>query len=71
MKSPIISRFIDHWVENVQRLRVLVIAIAFLISGYSIYYVKNHIGMSTDTTDMLSEELSWRQLDIEYERIGH
>lgn len=69
MKLPIITRFIDHWVEIVQRLRVLVIAIALLISGYSIYYVKNHIGMSTDTTDMLSEELSWRQLDIEYDRV--
>lgn len=69
MKSAIISRFIDHWVEYVQRLRFLVIAIAIVISGYSIYYVKNHIGMSTDTTDMLSEELSWRQLDIEYDRV--
>ncbi len=69
MKIPLISRLIDHWVELVQRLRFVVIALALAICGYSIYFIINHIGMSTDTKDMLSEDLSWRQLDIEYERV--
>ncbi len=69
MKIPLISRLIDHWVELVQRLRVVVISVALVTCGFSIYFIINHIGMSTDTKDMLSEDLSWRQLDIEYERV--
>jgi len=35
----------------------------------SVFYIKDNLGMSTSTTNMLSEELHWRKLDIEYERL--
>ena len=64
-----IERIIFLWVQFIERNRIAIIfgILAFTIA--SVFYIKNNLGMSTDTTDMLSEKLHWRQLDSEYEKL--
>ncbi len=52
----------------VERLRFPIVVL-FLISsiGAGLYTV-NNLGMNTDTREMLSPELPWRQLDLNYEK---
>ena len=56
------------WIDFVQAQSRLVLIITLLLAGLAFYYTSNNLGMNTDTRDMLSEELAWRQLDLEYER---
>ena len=55
-------KFIEHY-----RLSVIIGICALTIA--SVFYIKDNLDMSTSTTDMLSEDLNWRKLDIEYERL--
>lgn len=71
MTSPIRKlalHFLAVWVDIVQRFSALVILLALLIAGLSLNYTTNNLGMNTDTKDMLSPELEWRKLDLEYEK---
>jgi uncharacterized protein len=55
-------------VELVQRKRIAIIFAYIALIVFSLFYIKDNLGVNTDTTDMLSPELSWRKLDIEYEK---
>ncbi len=57
-----------HWMQLVERYRISIIFVFIALTIFSIFYIKDNLGISTDTTDMLSEELAWRKLDIEYEK---
>jgi hypothetical protein len=59
---------IINWVQLVERYRIALIISFTALTIFSIFYIKDHLGVNTDTTDMLSEELAWRKLDIEYEK---
>ncbi len=57
------------WTRLVQRAGpaapVMVLVLAFFAGRYAL----DNLGMNTDTRDMLSAELPWRQLDREYETL--
>lgn len=63
-----VDRMIVSWVQLVERYRIAIIIAFITLTIFSIFYIKDNLGVSTDTTDMLSEELAWRKLDIEYEK---
>ena len=63
-----IDQMIINWVQLVERYRIALIISFTALTIFSIFYIKDHLGVNTDTTDMLSEELAWRKLDIEYEK---
>lgn len=48
--------------------RVPIVILAVIVTFLSLIYIKDNLGMNTSTRDMLSPELPWRQLDLEYER---
>ncbi len=60
--------YLKIWIELVQRFNIWVILLAALLAVLALNYTKNNLGMNTDTKDMLSADLLWRQLDMEYER---
>ena len=48
---------LKHWIDLVQKFKLLVIVIAIAIGSLALIYTKI----------MLSAELNWRKLDLEYE----
>lgn len=57
------------WIGLVERFNLLIII--FIIGGaiLSLNYTVKHLGMNTNTKDMLSPELEWRQLDDEHDKL--
>jgi uncharacterized protein len=66
--SSYLDRLTLNWVQFVERYRIAIIFSFVALTFFSIIQIKNNLGVNTDTTDMLSEELAWRKLDIEYEK---
>ena len=62
------ERGVIRWVQLVERYRLAIIIGFIALTLFSVFYIKDNLGMSTSTSDMLSEELAWRKLDIEYEK---
>lgn len=60
-----LKHFLSSWTGFVERFRLPVILFVILGAGFSLYYTANNLGMNTNTQDMLSPELDWRQLDTE------
>jgi len=56
------------WTGFVTHAPVLVIILSLTVTAIALDYTRNNLGMNTSTTDMLSPDLKWRQLDLEYER---
>ncbi len=54
------------WVSGVLRWRWLVIALFGALSLASFRYTAAHLGINTDTADMISPHLAWRQDFIDY-----
>ncbi len=61
-------QYLKNWVDLVQRFDISVIVFSVVLAALALNYTKNNLGMNTDTKDMLSADLAWRQLDLEYER---
>ncbi len=61
-------RLLRSWVDLVQKYRITALLITLLATVYAFNYTVENIGMNSGTKDMLSEDLRWRQLDLEYER---
>ena len=59
-------RFFSRWAAFCYRNAALVILIALLIITLCAVYTARNLGVHTDTTDMLSEELPFRANDIRY-----
>lgn len=57
------------WLQFIQSNRIAVIIGMLALTIVSVFYIKDNLEMSTSTTDMLSEKLHWRQLDIQYEKL--
>ena len=57
-----------RWISFIQRFRVWIILVLLTAAGWSVFYIKDNLGMNTDTRDMLSPELPWRKLDLQYEQ---
>ena len=54
------------WVRFILRFRNSTLLIWFALCGLSIHYAAGNLGIDTDTADMISAELPWRQHFIEY-----
>ena len=63
------ANFIIFWTKFVEKKRSLIIIAIIALTIASLFCIKSNLGFSTNTADMLSEKLHWRQLDIEYERL--
>jgi len=57
-------QWIATWVDGVGRRAWLVVALALMLTGFSGWYTASHLAIDTDTADMLSAELPFRQDDI-------
>ncbi len=57
------------WNRIIDRYSLPIIFIIPILAVITLFYTVNNLGMNTDTRDMLSAELSWRKLDIEYEKL--
>ena len=57
------------WVGFVRTNSALVLVAVFALAFFAMHYTVDNLSMNTDTEDMLSEELIWRKLDQEYERL--
>jgi len=55
-------------IKKIEHYRIAIIISYIALTLFSIFYIKDNLGVNTDTTDMLSPDLSWRKLDIEYEK---
>ena len=64
-RPPAVGRFLGWWTDRVARHARRVVALAVLITIAGGYYTATHLGVNTDTEDMLSGRLSWR---VQYER---
>ena len=60
--------YLKSWIGLVQRFNIWVLILSLILAAVALNYTKNNLGMNTDTKDMLSAELAWRQLDLEYEK---
>ena len=62
------SLLLLKWVSFVRSAAVAVLVAVFALAFFAMRYTVDNLSMSTDTEDMLSEELVWRKLDQEYEK---
>ena len=69
IRTSFMERMILSFGQFIERYRFGIIIGYIVLTIFSIFYIKDNLGMSTDTTDMLSKELPWRKLDIEYEKL--
>ena len=61
--------FFIFWAKFIEKKRLFLIIIITSLAIASLFSIKNNLSFSTSTSDMLSENLYWRQLDIEYEKL--
>ncbi len=61
-----IQRGLTTWVHLVLRYRKLTIAIGLAAGAFCLLYAGQNLGINTDTTDMISPDLAWRQDYIAY-----
>ncbi len=64
-----IDTLLQAWFKLTQRFSLVILLGMPILAACCLYYTINNLGMNTDTRDMLSPELRWRQLDLEYETL--
>src|SRR6185436_11274781 len=67
--SALADRFgsaLAYWVAAVLRRPKLAIVASLLATGLAAYYAAGHLGVNTDTANMISPTLAWRRDFIEY-----
>ena len=63
------SSLLLEWVSFVRRAGAMVLVVVFALAFFAMRYTVDNLSMNTDTEHMLSEDLVWRKLDQEYERL--
>ena len=63
------STLLLKWVSVVRRAGVMVLVAVFALAFFAMRYTVDNLSMNTDTEHMLSEDLAWRVLDQEYEKL--
>ena len=61
-----IGEFLAAWVSLVGRHALIVVAVMLLVTALLLNYTIRNLGVNTDTTDMIAENLDWRQRFIEF-----
>ncbi len=64
--TPRISSALAAWVGLVLRYARTTIAAVLVLGAAGAYYAAGHLGINTDTADMISASLPWRQDFIDY-----
>lgn len=64
-----INNILNLWNHLVLNHSVAILVALPVIALLLIVYISQNLTMNTDTRDMLSETLDWRQLDIQYESL--
>lgn len=62
------DRLLGNWIDFAVRWRISIIVFAVLAAAFALWYTVNNLGFNTDTRDMLSPKLDWRQIDLAYEK---
>lgn len=62
------DHLIDAWFHYLQRHAWPVIVLAVAAGAFCLYYTFHHLRINTDSSDMLSEKLLWRQTYDDYKR---
>jgi hopanoid biosynthesis associated RND transporter like protein HpnN len=60
------SELIAAFVTRVTRWPLITVLVMFALTGASLYYAAGHLGINTDTANMISPELPWRMDFNEY-----
>ena len=63
-----IQAALAQWTELVRKAGPWVLLTAVALAAAALNYTADNLGMNASTKEMLSPELPWRQLDLEYER---
>jgi len=63
-----LARFLGAWVRAVRRRALAIVVVAAAATAVSVHYAANDLGINTDTADMISRELEWRETFIEYKQ---
>ncbi len=63
-----IEKLLGIWLKNVQKHAWLFLLFALIFTVFNVIYIKDNLGINTDTTDMLSEKLDWRKKDIQFRK---
>ena len=63
-----IEKLLGIWLQNVQKHAWLFLLFALIFTVFNVIYIKDNLGINTDTTDMLSEKLDWRKKDIQFRK---
>lgn len=59
--NDLIGRFLYRWVAGVQRHPIWVVVAAAVLTLVCIPYTATHLGINTNTADMISARFQWRQ----------
>ncbi|MDQ6996560.1 MAG: efflux RND transporter permease subunit [Mariprofundus sp.] len=65
---PSASRLLNRWVSHACSKTHWVLILAVLLTGAAFHYTTNHLGFNTNTNDMLSAELPFRQIYHRFEQ---
>ena len=63
-----LGQILAWWVDKVQRLALLTVILGIAATGGLLYYTVKNLGISTDTEDMLSEDLHFRRVYEDYKK---
>ncbi|KAF3981710.1 MAG: MMPL family transporter [Methylococcales symbiont of Hymedesmia sp. n. MRB-2018] len=61
LSSSMIDRFLCYWGTQVLRFPWLLISLVFLLTGSSLYYTAQNLGVNTNTAEMLSPDLPFQK----------
>ncbi|MCS3902929.1 hopanoid biosynthesis associated RND transporter like protein HpnN [Methylohalomonas lacus] len=65
--NSLTDRILTRWMQYALHYRLIIVLLMIVASGLSLAYTVNNLTVNTDTRDMLSRDLGWRQLDLAYE----
>ena len=68
-EAAVFGRVLAAWVGASRRRPLQVFAVAVVLALASVFYAHNHLGINTDTADMIAADIEWRQTYIEFKRV--
>ncbi len=66
--GPLLQRLLAHLVTASRRYARAVVLAGILLAGGAGFYASRHLGVNTNTDEMFSASLPWRQREIAFER---
>lgn len=62
------SRMLASWVAVAQRRALWIVLVALAAGVGLVHYTANHLSVDTDTRNLITDKLPWRQAEIELDR---